>query len=63
MGLWPNSTPFFGAVAFCTTKIDVDFDLFDDIVDPFIKEEAIEVDQLEETNKGGHWGGPRQRDK
>ena len=22
MGLWPNSTPFFGAAAFCTTKID-----------------------------------------
>ena len=22
MGLWPNSTPIFGAAALCTTKID-----------------------------------------
>ena len=107
---WRNSTPDFGAAAFCTTKIDdfrssltspfrssrrprskvsdlarrrqasydiarllpqflvrqpsvrqkltilglFDVNLFDDMVDPFIKEEVIEVDQLQESNSGGH---------
>ena len=31
-----------------------DVELFDDMVDPFIKAEAIEMDQLEEANNGGH---------
>ena len=46
---WRNSTPFFGAVAFCTTKID-DFraslvDFFDNIGDLFIKEEVIKLEE------------------
>ena len=52
---WQNSSPVFGAAAFCATKIDdFDIDLFDNIVNEFIKEEVIEVAQLEETNSGGH---------
>ena len=35
----------------------------DNIVNQFIEGEVIEVDQLEETNIGGHSGGPAQRDK
>ena len=55
---WRNSTPFFGVAAFCTTKIDdfrasfLDVDLFDDFFDQFIKEEVVEVYQLEETHNG-----------
>ena len=40
----------------------LDVDLFKNIVDPFIKEEVIEVDLVEEINSGGHLGGPAQRD-
>ena len=50
---WQNSTPDFGAVAFCTTNIEdlrtpFDVNLFDKIIDLFIAEEVIEVDRLEE---------------
>ena len=38
-------------------------DLFDNIIDQFIEEEVIEVDQYEETNDGGYRGGPAQRNK
>ena len=55
---WRNFTPVFGAVAFCTINIE-DFrtpltSTFDDnIIDLFIAEEVIEVDQLEVKNNGG----------
>ena len=56
---WRNSTPDFGAVAFCTTNIEdfkdtFDVDLFDNIIDLSIAEEVIGVDQVEEKNNGGH---------
>ena len=41
---------------FCRTKIDID--LFEDIVDPFIKEEVIEVDLIEflfKVNDSSPW--------
>ena len=38
-------------------------DLFDNIVDLFIAEEVIEVDQLEEKNNGAHLGRPTRRHK
>ena len=51
---WRNSTPIFGKLAFCTTNIE-DFRIpFDNIIDLFIADEVIEVDQLEEKNNGGH---------
>ena len=66
--LWRNSTPVFGEVAFCTTNIEdfrtpFDIDLFDNIVDLFIAEVVIEVDQLEEKNNGAHLGRPTRRHK
>ena len=43
MEAWRNSTPDFGAAAFCTIKIDLfDIDLYDNIVI-----EVIEVAQVE----------------
>ena len=54
---WRNSTPFFGAVAFCTTKIDyirasLTLTSLNTLAtgDLFNEEEVIEVDQLEEKN-------------
>ena len=60
---------FFGAAAFCTTKID-DFrasltltSLTTSSTDQFIKDKVIDVDQYEQTNDGGYRGGPAQRNK
>ena len=38
-------------------------DLFDNIIDQFIEEEIIEVDQYEQANDGGYRGGPAHRNK
>ena len=54
---WRNSTPDFGAVAFCTTNIEdfrIPLTLTYNIVHIFIVEEVIEVDQLKEKNTGGN---------
>ena len=58
---WRNFTQFLDAAAICTTKIDnfrasltLTLLMTWSTVDPFIKEDVIEVDQLEETNNGGH---------
>ena len=61
MDFWRNSTPFFGAAALCTTKIE-DFrgsltltsKTTLSIVELFIEEEVIEVDKLKEKNNEGH---------
>ena len=46
---WQNSTPFFGAAAFCTTKIgnfktSFDVELFDDMVEEVIEEGPAQRD-------------------
>ena len=54
---WRNSTPDFGAVAFCTTNIEdfrTSLTSTSSTISIFIAEEVIEVDQLEEKNNGGH---------
>ena len=59
VGLWRNSTPFFGAEPFCTTKIDdfrasFNIDVFDNNIVLFIKKEAFEEDYLELTKNRGN---------
>ena len=40
-----------------------DVNLFENIINLFIAEQVIEVDQLEEQNNGSYWGRPTRRHK
>ena len=62
VALWQNSTPFFGAAAFCTTKID---DFRASMTSPLrsLRWPRSKVGDVEQHRHWGHWGGPARRDK